>query len=132
MDKTLFIWSLINLSCTCIITTLMVMKTILYPLIREDALEEEYERHLKTSVPFLLIELVSSIVMVILNSLTLGPLILLALALIIWFTSIYYNSRIIQQLNTMENELIMRRANVLSCVTWFGRFVWVFIFILIK
>ena len=44
MNLPLFVISLINLSCCCIVTTACVFKLIYFPIVRESYIEEELEK----------------------------------------------------------------------------------------
>ncbi len=129
MNLALFVISLINLSTCCIVTTSIAFKIVYHAIVAESYREEELERHVKTIGIFALTELITSVVMVMMNANAWIPLILLFLALIITGIAIYYNFKLFE-MNTMDNEDMVRRINIVRLLLWLARYVCVFGFII--
>lgn len=128
MDLPLFVTSLINLSCCCIVTTACVFKLIYFPVIKESYIEEELERHVKATGLFYVVELVTAIIMTSVDINALLPLILLIIGIISTGITTYYNCKVFD-LHSVENEDKLHKSNIIRVIIWFARFVCVFAFI---
>lgn len=125
---TLLTWSLVNLSSSAILTTSAVMQLISFPLVREDDWGEYFDRVLKSSSLFLLIDLVSSIVMVTLSTWAWIPMILHLFGLGVTCISFYAMYKLSNG-NSVDNEDYLRRSNLIRALLLFARFLCVFVFI---
>lgn len=128
MDLPLFVISLINLSCCCIVTTACVFKLIYFPVIKESYIEEELERHVKATGLFYIVELVTAIIMTSVDINALLPLILLIIGILSTGITTYYNCKVFD-LHSVENEDKLHKSNIVRVIIWFARFVCVFAFI---
>ena len=131
MDKTLFVWSLINIICCTIVTTGIVNDILTYSSLDHQFLDTHFERTAKAFCLFALLEFVSACVMVEMASWAVLPLIILLLA---WFMSgfaLYSNYKLSYDGNTCEHEDKMRKSNVVRGILWFGRFVSLFVFMVV-
>ena len=124
----LFILSLLNLSCSCIITTSIVFKLLNFPLVKESLYEEELRRHVKAISGFLLLELFTSVAMLSINFDALLPLILLVIGWIASGAAVYYNFQLFD-VNTLATELLIQRFTYVRLSLWLARFICVFAFI---
>ena len=128
MDLPLFVISLINLSCCCIVTTACVFKMIYFPVLKESYLEEELERHVKATGVFYVADLVTAIIMTVIDINALLPLILCILGIISTGITTYYNCKV-SDLHSVENEDKLHKSSIVRVIIWFARFVCVFAFI---
>lgn len=128
MDIVLFVVTLLNLSCCCIVTTSIVFKLLYFPLLKESLYEEELRRHVKATVVFLLVELFTSIAMVAITLDALLPLILLVIGWIVSGAAMFYNCELFD-VNTLATELLIRRLTYVRLILWFARFICVFAFV---
>lgn len=126
--STLLTWSLVNLCSCAIITTSVVMQLISFPLVREDDWSEYFDRVLKSSSLFLLIDLVSSIVMVTLSVWAWIPMILHLFGLGLTCISFYAMYKLSNG-NSVNNEDYLRRSSILRALILFARFLCVFVLI---
>lgn len=128
MNLSLFVISLINLCCCCIVTTSCVFKLIYFPVIKESYIEDELERHVKATGVFYITELVTAIIMTVIDINALLPLILCILGIISTGVTTYYNCKVFD-LHSVENENKLHKSNIVRVIIWFARFVCVFAFI---
>ena len=127
MDIVLFSTCLVNLCCCCIITTSIVFKLLYFPIVKESYYEEELSRYLKSTFIFLLVELISGFMMVLIDADTLVPFILLIIGWVASAVSFYYNYQLFD-INTLATELLIRRTTYVRLLLWFARFVCIFAF----
>lgn len=130
MDKTLLVWTLINLCCCTIVTTGLVYDILVYTSLDQQLLDAHFERTIKAFFLFALVEFVSSCVMVEMASWAVLPLILHLLAVFMSAFALYSNYKLAYDGNTCEHEDKMRKSNVVRTILWFGRFVCLFVFII--
>ena len=128
MDLPLFVISLINLCCCCIVTTSCVFKLIYFPIIKESFLEDELERHVKATGLFYITELVTAIIMTVIDINALLPLILCILGIISTCVTTYYNCEVFD-IHSVGNEDKLHKSSIVRVIIWFARFVCVFAFI---
>lgn len=130
MEKTLLVWTLINLCCCIIVTTGLVYDILVYTSLDQQLLDAHFERTIKAFFLFALIEFVSSCVMVEMASWAVLPLILHLLAVFMSSFALYSNYKLAYDGNTCEHEDKMRKSNIVRAILWFGRFVCLFVFII--
>lgn len=130
MQQATFIWSLINLSCCCIVTTGIVDDILSYSFLNDDK-DGYLERKTKAFFLFALVEGVSSIVLLGLDDWTILPFILLMVG---WFISgfaLFHQYQIAFHSNTIDREEKMFKSNLIRGVLWVGRFVCLLCFIIV-
>lgn len=131
MDKTLFVWSLINISCCCIITTGITCDIISYTSIDEQLLDTHLERMTQAFSLFALLEFVSSCVMLDMASWAALPFIFHCLGIFLSGFALHSYYKLAYDGNTCEHEDKMRKSNVIRGLLWVCRFVSLFIFMVV-
>ena len=130
MQQATFVWSLINISCCCIVTTGIVDDLLTYPFVNDDK-HEYLERKMKAFFSFALLEFVSSCILLTLDDWTILPFILLGIG---WFMSgvaLFNQYKIAYHSDTMEREQAMFKSNIIRAVLWVGRFVCLISFMIV-
>lgn len=129
MDHSLFAWTIVNLSCCAIVATSIIVQIYTNPIINEHIYQEFFERTLQATSLFVLLEIVSSIVMVINAEWAWGPLIILCFALFASMFSLHASFHIIEG-NDGDHEKRLRISNVIRGSLWIIRFFYLFIILL--
>lgn len=131
MDDTLFTWTLINICCCSIITTSIAVQIFTIPIINEHMYMDFFDRVVKSTFVFGLLELISSCVMVTMATWAWGPLIILTLCLFLTSISLYSMYQVVEGLEDAY-EKHLRRSNVIRGALWVLRFFYLFILLLIE
>ncbi len=132
MDKTLFVWSLINITCCAIVTTGIVNDILVNPVLDDQHKDSHFERTTKAFFLFALFEFVSTCIMVELASWAVLPLILHLIAIFMSGFALYSKYKLAYDGNTCEHEEKMLKSNVIRGGLWVGRFIYLFVFMVLK
>ena len=129
LEHTLFAWTLVNLSCCAIIATSIGVQIYTNPILNEHIYPEFYDRTLQATFGFGVLEVISSIVMVINASWAWGPFIIHVFALSVSIFTTYASLKIIEG-GEDEYEVKLRRSNIIRGGLWIIRFFYLFTILL--
>ena len=116
------VWSLINLSCCCIVTAGLAYELISFPLIEDLQRDVLMDRTTKAFGPFAFFEIVSTIVLCTLADWAVPPAVLHLLCLFVSIIALYHQFKMMDDGESMEMLETIRKANILRTAIWVCRY----------
>ena len=116
------VWSLINLSCCCIVTAGLVYELLSFSLIDDLHRDLLAERTVKAFGPFAFLEIISTIVLCTFVDWAVPPGVLHLLCIFVSIIALYHQFKMMEDGETMEMLETIRKANILRTAIWVCRY----------